>query len=714
MELQAVTKLLNVVDGEKAKGVIPGLLAMSTPPGAARGRAHDRLFIHIAATADIDHLEVLYQDLLDSLSDTFYQTGGSVTAALRKAIIATNQLLLEHNLSGVGANIEGSVTCVVQHGQELFIAQAGEAFVYIGHNFGIEQLSSADSEQSTPLGRTSGLDIRFNHSRLSDGDLILLADPRLAHIPTEDLKPVLIDVPVSEATDALAGLVGADSARAILVEFSADTPASLPGNGRHRSSYTSARILGPPTTAPVREQVVPSPPAHQAEIAVARPNFDVDLFETSARKATARAAQGMSRGTGWFADLLSKVRSPDRPEPAEGSLAIPTIIALVIPIIVAVIVVGVYIQRGRVAQLNDAKNEIKGTLNEASLLADPALAVSMYNEALELISEAEDAQPEDTELASMRQEAIDGIDRLAGVERLPSSLLYQFDAGTTLASIVVDNEQLGIVYVLDTGGRMVVKLATEDSSESLTGEPTLLLRGDQVVGNYIVGSPMDMMWRPGGNQVTRDGLAVLDERGALVTFFPDFSDLRAVSLDLASQWVSPVAIASFNERLYIVDPGTPAIWRYYPEGEGFKIIEGQESLEFVDEADLAHVIDMAIYNEDGSIVLLYDDGRLRRYASGRLLWDENDLQENGMNLPFISPVSLKIIGGGLNSSIYVADPGSNRIVQLSLGGTYLAQFKATDEFGNELFSQISDFDIAGNTGAIFAVADNGIYVVTGR
>jgi hypothetical protein len=338
-------------------------------------------------------------------------------------------------------------------------------------------------------------------------------------------------------------------------------------------------------------------------------------------------------------------------------------------------------------------------------------AETLYKDAQAKISDAEEIRSGDGDIASMRQEAADGLDNLAGVARLSSLPIYLFESDTALISIVVDEGQLGNIYVLDAQNNRVYRISTDEFFQDMLAEPEAILSGEQIVGSFVVGPLVDMMWRPGGNQVTRDGLAILDERGALVSYFSDFSDLRAVTLDLASQWKTPSSVADFSERLYVLDQGSPAIWRYYPEGEGFTILDEQQSIEFVDEADLEHVVDMAIYSEDGSIILLYDDGRMRRYANGRLLWQESDLQANGLATPMVSPVAIKIIGRGLNSSVYVADPGSDRIIQLSLGGTFLAQYKATDEAGNELFGRISDFAVSGNPVRILVVTDNGIYSV---
>jgi hypothetical protein len=209
-------------------------------------------------------------------------------------------------------------------------------------------------------------------------------------------------------------------------------------------------------------------------------------------------------------------------------------------------------------------------------------------------------------------------------------------------------------------------------------------------------------------QVTADGLAVLDTRGALLNYRPSFSDLRAVPLGLASEWLEPRAIAQFNERLYVLDSGAAQLWRYFPESDGFYVDEAQRALSL---PDLDQAVDVAIYSEDGSVIVLYADGRVRRYGQDSLLWDETTLYTNGLDTPLVAPTRLKIIGRGLNSSIFVADPGSGRIVQFSLGGTFLAQWKAVDtENGEELFARIGDFDVADSPLRIFVASGDALYV----
>lgn len=112
------------------------------------------------------------------------------------------------------------------------------------------------------------------------------------------------------------------------------------------------------------------------------------------------------------------------------------------------------------------------------------------------------------------------------------------------------------------------------------------------------------------------------------------------------------------------------------------------------------------------MVVLYEDGRIRYYdtRSGRIQWDETMPAQNGLALPFVAPVAIKLIGSGLNASIFVLDPGSGRLVQLSRGGIVLTQYRILDERGNDVLSQASDFDITESPLRILVAAGERIYL----
>jgi hypothetical protein len=208
---------------------------------------------------------------------------------------------------------------------------------------------------------------------------------------------------------------------------------------------------------------------------------------------------------------------------------------------------------------------------------------------------------------------------------------------------------------------------------------------------------------------------MLDLSGGLISYYPNQADKRYAPLGLASQWQRPTAVASFSERLYILDGNAGVVWKYYPDGEGFQLRDNDQIINFGRETvtNLDQAVDLAIYSQDGSVLLLYRGGELRRYGGERMLWGGAELAQNGLTAPMVAPTAVKVIGRGLNASIYVLDPGSGRLLQFSLGGSLLAQYKASDEQGRELLRRAVDFDIVAEPPLrLFIVTNDGLYLLT--
>ena len=596
------------------------------------------------------------------------------------------------------------------------MAQTGEAFAFVGHNFGIERLPPSPPNRVTPMGRTAGLDIRYFHNWLQPGDMLLLTDPRLGIITTEALSPALIDTDVSGSLEALTAAIGYSSGRVLVVEFTDEAPDYLPDVKRPTApSRTEVRPLAPPLSPPLREGTVQStaPPIFRSPT-IPNVNVDVESAEITARKATSQAASGLSRATAWLARFLEKLKPPQPREGEHTGWALPAILAIAIPILVAVIVTSVFLQRGAVERFSEIKQEMNQSMVQARAAEDDvSTATDHYNHILVLAAEADTLRPNDLEVERLRSEALAELDNLAEISRLNSRLLYQFSDETVLTSIVLGDELNGDIYLLDSVNGIVYRMDTDDTFETfMAEEPQAILFNEQAVGSHVIGELVDMMWRPRGQAVSRDGLSVLDSQGALITFFPNFSERQATPLGLASEWVRPTQITSFDERLYVLDTGSEDIWRYFPDGDNFTLNDTQRAVVFSEDADLDQVVDLAINSVDGSLALLYQDGRIRHFADGRLLWNESEPLNSGMETPFIAPTAIKIAGRGRISSIFISDPGSGRIVQLSFGGTFLAQYKALDETGRELFSRATDIATLDTPLRIFVAAGNKLYLAT--
>ncbi len=734
-ELQAITAQLYMVEGALQEGAVPGLLAQQAATRPARGRERDYLFVHLTLTGSLADTANLSQHLLTLISQKYYQTGGSVTAALRVAVLEANQQLLRHNLTVKGQSREGAITCSVFHQGELFTLQAGESTALFGRNFGIERMPPQPPAQLTPLGRSASLDIRYYHHRVQAGDMLLLADPRISHLPTDDFQEVLVESSMERGMAELVKILDGESARLLLVEFSSDAPPELPdvtpptavtpataaAPQPRREGAVAATAVAASTIAERKPQPKRAQPVRQQPVPPAKDGMvDREVVERHARQAGAQAALGASRFTAWLADLLARLRPPQT-TPAEETVSWTwaALIAIVIPILVAAVVTSVYVTREQSRELAEMKMQIAQELSLADAAGTDAEARQHYAAVLVLAEQVNtQLRPGDAEVGRMQAIARTQLDQLEGVTRLTAVPLYQYSEGANLQAVALREGSSGGIFTLDAGSGSVYEHETDQSYLNLTTTtPQRILFSTQTIGSHVVGQMVDFFWRPQGFAVQREGLAVLDATGALLAYQPGLAGTYAVPLDLSVDWVNPVAVTSFGERLYILDTGVAQIWRYFPDGENFVANLDGRTVALNEDADLANAVDFDIYSEDGSLVIVYNDGRIRYYdtRNGRIEWDETILLANGLVTPLVNPTSVEIVGRGLNATIYIADAGNGRIVQVSRPtGQVLAQYRATGDHGAELFTGMTDFAIAELPLRLFVTKGDTLYSATLR
>jgi len=268
------------------------------------------------------------------------------------------------------------------------------------------------------------------------------------------------------------------------------------------------------------------------------------------------------------------------------------------------------------------------------------------------------------------------------------------------------------VAVLDSAGNRVLLHPTDVAFREQTAEePTTIAFDGQAVGTQIVGPILDLLWLPGSAAETRDSITLLDRTGTLFSYFPNLGDIRAVRLGNSSAWLDPAAMATYLDRLYVLDRGAGQIWKYFAD-QNYTQAADDPAIFFSAQMGLDTAVDFDLYSEDGSLVVIYADGRVRYYdtRSGRIQWDENTLLQNGLTSPLVAPTAVKLVGRGLNASIFVLDPGSSRLVQLSRGGTLLTQYRLLDDAGNDVLSEASNFAVTDAPLRLFITAGNHIYV----
>ncbi|MCP4358705.1 MAG: hypothetical protein GY796_11865, partial [Chloroflexi bacterium] len=523
-DLQAVTGQLYIAEGEIKEGA-PGLLAQPAPSRPSRGRGQDFLFAHLTLTGSAAETAALSQQLLTLISQKYYSSVGSVTAALRDGLMAANQLLLRQNIGSSDPAREGAITLTVFRQGELFTLQAGESVALLGRNFGIERMPPQEPARVTPLGRSSGLDIRYYHHRLQTEDMLLLADPRLSHLPTDEFAPALVESDIVVGLEALTAVVGNDSARLLLVEFSADAPLEL----TEVRPVVSAAAAAMPDPQPRRQPPVmiadnPEAPTTQLTEPDGSAAVDREIVEHHARRAGSSAALGASRFTAWLADLLARLRPPRQEESEEEKVnwTWAVLIAIVIPLIVAAIVTSVYMAREQAQILSTTKIEMSQKLIVAEEAATPEEARQQYIEILALADQANtELKPGDSDVVQMQSIARTELDKLDGVTRLTADSFYEYSEETSLRRVALREGLNGGVFTLDVGNGAVYEHDTDDTyMNPVTPDPLQILFFGQAVGSRVVGNVVDFFWRPQGFAVQREGLAMLDSDGALITYQP--------------------------------------------------------------------------------------------------------------------------------------------------------------------------------------------------
>jgi hypothetical protein len=154
---------------------IPGLLAMMPPKRAARARKDDRLLVYLTITGNTPFPSTEYAQIINRVSQRFYQRSGSLTSAIRTAAEELNQSLLKRNLqsTGKGEYFIGRLILGVLRDTQFLFAQCGPTHVF--HLAGVETRQIHDEQiAGRGLGISQATPLYFSQVDLHKGDLLVL------------------------------------------------------------------------------------------------------------------------------------------------------------------------------------------------------------------------------------------------------------------------------------------------------------------------------------------------------------------------------------------------------------------------------------------------------------------------------------------------------------------------------------------------------------
>lgn len=268
-------------------------LHVAQPPRRrARGRENDRLILYLAMMGNAPLPPGQQEEALANLAKLFYETPGSLTAALRRTAEELNKTLLDRNLHLASSGRQGLgmlVQAALREGERpsahatsdsqdqaaaLTLALSGPAQVYRLSSDGVDHFYDVEMAERA-LGQSKATPITFFQANLQTSDTLLLAAQPAADWSVdalaglhgqgpESLRRRLFGPPVTEVN---AVLVQARPGKGVI---------NLPKPGRPFTPPAPAAPVKPPVAAPAAappavETAASVSPAAEAGAAVAQP-----------------------------------------------------------------------------------------------------------------------------------------------------------------------------------------------------------------------------------------------------------------------------------------------------------------------------------------------------------------------------------------------------------------------------------------------------------
>ena len=132
-EYEALVGHLNIVGGRAISAPPPGAVVEVAPAKAARGREADTFFTRVLPAGKYIAPASFYENMAQLAADKYFESAGSVTAALREVLTYLNQNLAEHNRQTPDRPFLAEMACAVLRGEDLIIARCGGAVAALWH-----------------------------------------------------------------------------------------------------------------------------------------------------------------------------------------------------------------------------------------------------------------------------------------------------------------------------------------------------------------------------------------------------------------------------------------------------------------------------------------------------------------------------------------------------------------------------------------------------
>ncbi len=171
-------------------------------------------------------------------------------------------------------------------------------------------------------------------------------------------------------------------------------------------------------------------------------------------------------------------------------------------------------------------------------------------------------------------------------------------------------------------------------------------------------------------------------------------ELSNLNINIASNYTNITALASYNNRVYLLDKVDNQIYRHGRNGNEFT----KRDPWILQNVDLSDAISLDI---DGHVYVLKSNGEILKFLKG----EQVDFNLDTINPEFINPTKM-LISPDLEF-IYILEPANSRLAIFNKAGDFLMQYKS-DKFDNLL-----DFTVDEINKKIYFLNSNIIYAIEG-
>ncbi len=540
--------------------------------------------------------------------------GGSLTSRLLDALWAAHREVLELNRNSTRADQGGfGVTCVLLRRETLYVARAGPASSFaVGGGRPITMQPETESDEPVLwLGWDSNLTVgpeQLSLFQTAELDRMLLLGGALRHMISETELAGAIEREHQAAAQTLFHLVKDRANVGAVVIDPAIAASSLP------------RAEPPESSA-----------AEDTEVS---------------RNGAAASEVEVVRGSAWL------------PRAVSAGLAAVVLLA-VLGIAGTVAVVGPMLAPADTGdRFERIFEQALATRALAAESTEPGETGAQLRRALALTEEALADRPGAPSGLELRDELLEELRTLAGVVSLTDvRLLVEPSAlggfGASIDRIFLVGNTL---YLLDRGRDRLFAYALSGGR----GEVTLVAEEGQEADGERIGGLEDAFHVPPGGARAAGAIVVVDGDRKLFEVAADRPP-RLLAVRGADGWRDFQGALGYNGNLYVLDPESDQIWRYFPTESGYD----SEPRGMLGETTIAGARSFAI---DGRFFVAGAPGWLTLFdATG-----ETALPLEGIEPPLIEPSAIYATAEAKN--LYLADPRNGRIVVLDKTGQFLRQY----------------------------------------